>query len=110
MSQEKPSAATTGVPLSSTGFVLTSPDVVQGKLPDKHFLSAPYGFGCTGENVSPRLSWRDTPAGTKSFVLMVHDLDAPTGIGWMHWVVVNIPATATELPQGVSPDGKGLPD
>src|SRR5687768_14749611 len=85
-----------------SGFELTSPDVNDGRLDIKHILSKSYGFGCAGGNVSPRLCWRGAPAGTMSFVLTLHDLDAPTGIGWMHWVVVNIPASVAELPQGVS--------
>lgn len=69
------------------------------------------GFGCTGQNVSPALKWTGAPAGAKSFALQVHDPDAPTGgAGWWHWVVVNIPATATELPQGAgTADGNALP-
>lgn len=60
------------------------------------------GFGCTGGNVSPSLQWSGAPAGTKSFALLVHDPDAPTGgAGWWHWLVVNIPATAAALPKGI---------
>ena len=68
------------------------------------------GMGCTGQNLSPGLNWQNPPPGTKSFALMVHDPDAPTGgAGFWHWVVVNIPATATGLAQGVgAPDGKDL--
>lgn len=66
------------------------------------------GFGCTGENVSPALAWSGAPEGTQSFVLMVYDPDAPTGSGWWHWVVYNIPADTTELPAGAG-DGEGLP-
>ena len=67
-------------------------------------------FGCTGENLSPPLEWKNPPAGTKSFALMVHDPDAPTGSGWWHWVVYNIPAETTALPEGAgAADGKALP-
>jgi Raf kinase inhibitor-like YbhB/YbcL family protein len=58
------------------------------------------GFGCAGGNVSPALEWKHAPAGTKSFALTAYDPDAPTGSGWWHWVVVNIPATAASLPAG----------
>jgi len=90
-------------------FKITSPDVVDGKFKNEQLLSEPYGFGCSGGNVSPAFAWSGTPEGTKSFVLTIHDKDAPTGIGWMHWVVANIPATATEIPGGISPDGAKLP-
>lgn len=68
------------------------------------------GFGCTGKNISPKLTWSGAPAGTKSFAVTVYDPDAPTGSGWWHWVVYNIPATATELPEGAgTPTGANLP-
>jgi len=66
-------------------------------IPEKYSFNA---MGCTGQNVSPPLEWKNPPAGTKSFALMVHDPDAPTGSGWWHWVVYNIPADATSLPEG----------
>jgi Raf kinase inhibitor-like YbhB/YbcL family protein len=58
------------------------------------------GFGCTGNNVSPSLSWSGAPAATKSFAVSIYDPDAPTGSGWWHWVVFNIPAATTSLPKG----------
>lgn len=55
------------------------------------------GFGCTGNNESPQLSWKNAPKGTKSFAITMYDPDAPTGSGWWHWVVFDIPANIKEL-------------
>jgi Raf kinase inhibitor-like YbhB/YbcL family protein len=58
-------------------------------------------MGCTGESKSPALEWKNAPEGTKSFALLVHDPDAPTGgAGFWHWIVYNIPAGTTSLPEG----------
>jgi Raf kinase inhibitor-like YbhB/YbcL family protein len=92
----------------AAGFTLNSPAIKPNSmLTDAQVFN---GFGCTGKNISPALSWRGTPAGTRSFAVTVYDPDAPTGSGWWHWVVYNIPASATGLPEGAgSADGKGLP-
>lgn len=55
------------------------------------------GFGCEGENVSPHLSWHDAPRETQSFAITIHDESAPTGSGWWHWTVFNIPPDIHEL-------------
>lgn len=68
-------------------------------------------FGCNGRNVSPALEWSGAPRDTKSFALLVHDPDAPTGgAGFWHWIVFDIPAGATGLPKGAGKsDGAALP-
>jgi len=92
--------------LGAQGFVLSSPDVKPGRMlaPAQVFN----GMGCTGQNQSPALSWSGAPAGTKSFALTVYDPDAPTGSGWWHWVVYNIPVTTTSLPAGAGDPSKAL--
>lgn len=92
----------------AAGFSLGSPDVNERRpIPEKYVFN---GFGCTGENVSPAVVWMSPPKGTKSFALTVYDPDAPTGSGWWHWLVIDIPADAHGLPQGASdPAAKKLP-
>ncbi|MCI4671890.1 MAG: YbhB/YbcL family Raf kinase inhibitor-like protein [Bacteroidia bacterium] len=65
------------------------------------------GFGCTGENTSPQLSWRNAPEGTKSFAITMYDPDAPTGSGWWHWVVFNIPSDINSLVEGAGDVSNG---
>jgi Raf kinase inhibitor-like YbhB/YbcL family protein len=87
-----------GPALAADAFRLSSPDVAEGKtLAAAQVLN---GFGCTGGNVSPALSWTGAPADTKSFAVTVYDPDAPTGSGWWHWIVFNLPASVTSLPAG----------
>jgi len=68
----------------------------------------PSKYTCDGANVSPPLSWKDAPAGTKSFALIADDPDAPVGT-WVHWVAWNIPGTSSFLSEGITPSPK-LPD
>lgn len=63
-------------------------------------------FGCHGGNASPQLAWSGAPPGTKSFAILAFDPDAPTGSGWWHWVVFNIPASVTEIAFDASRAGK----
>lgn len=65
------------------------------------------GFGCQGRNQSPQLSWTGAPAGTKSFAITMYDPDVPTGSGWWHWLVYDIPAKVADLPSGAGTPGKG---
>lgn len=84
---------------ASHALELTSPELQPGQmLTAKQVFN---GFGCSGDNLSPALSWRDAPAGTQSFALTVYDPDAPTGSGWWHWLVVDLPASTRTLPGGI---------
>jgi len=97
------------IPLSAQAgdFRLTSPTIKSGVLTQEQEYN---GFGCTGANQSPALNWTPGPEGTKSYALTLYDPDAPTGSGWWHWVVYNIPASVTELPADAgNADGKLLP-
>ena len=82
--------------LLADNFTLSSSDL-EGQLTSKQVFN---GFGCTGENISPELSWKDAPKGTKSFAVTLYDPDAPTGSGWWHWLVFDIPKDKFTLPRG----------
>jgi Raf kinase inhibitor-like YbhB/YbcL family protein len=87
-------------------FTLTSTDFTEGDtLANAQIFNE---FGCKGGNVSPALAWSGAPAGTQSFALLMHDPDAPTGSGWWHWVVYNIPPATGSLPAGAGDPKKGL--
>ena len=102
--------ALTGTASAAGSFTLQADDLQNGSFTRKQLLSAEYGFGCTGNNQSPALSWKNAPVGTRSFLLTMHDPDAPTGgIGWTHWVVANIPAKVDRLPAGISVGDTKLP-
>ncbi|WP_420427461.1 YbhB/YbcL family Raf kinase inhibitor-like protein [Algiphilus sp.] len=69
------------------------------------------GFGCTGGNRSPQVSWSQLPEGTQSLAVTIYDPDAPTGSGWWHWIAYNIPADTTALEEGAgTADGDALPE
>lgn len=80
----------------AAGFALGSPDIKPNGTIAKKFEFN--GFGCSGENKSPALKWSGAPKDTKSFAVTVYDPDAPSGSGWWHWSVINIPANVSELP------------
>ncbi|HUO54868.1 MAG TPA: YbhB/YbcL family Raf kinase inhibitor-like protein [Rhodoblastus sp.] len=91
----------------ANAMTLTSPEIKPGgKIADEQVFN---GWDCKGGNVSPELVWTGAPKGTKSFVVTVFDSDAPTGSGFWHWSVANLPAGTTGLPKGAG-DGKGLPE
>ncbi|MDO4897046.1 MAG: YbhB/YbcL family Raf kinase inhibitor-like protein [Moraxella sp.] len=84
-----------------------SPEILhKGQLSNNQVANA---FGCNGENISPELNWSNAPNGTKSFVITVYDPDAPTGSGFWHWIVYNIPANIDKLQRNVASDATKLP-
>ena len=92
---------------AANAMTVTSPDIKPGgKIADEQVFN---GWDCTGKNVSPALAWSGAPKDTKSFAVSIYDPDAPTGSGFWHWWVANIPASATSLPKGAG-GGTGLPE
>lgn len=83
-----------GATIASAGEFTLKSDQIGGQLTIDQVFT---GFGCSGKNISPQLKWMNAPKNVKSFAITVYDPDAPTGSGWWHWVVFNIPADATEL-------------
>jgi hypothetical protein len=91
------------------GFRLTSTDLSDGTAVPLQFVHSDYG--CGGDNESPALSWHGAPQGTRSFAVTVFDPDAPTGHGWWHWAVANLPPSTTVLPRGSgNAQGHALPE
>ena len=84
-------------------FTLESKDL-SGQLTARQVFS---GFGCSGKNISPSLKWVDAPKDTKSFAVTVYDPDAPTGSGWWHWVMFNIPADIHQLKEDAGNPANG---
>lgn len=83
---------------SRQGFSVSSTDIVPNQLLN---LAQVYNsHGCNGQNISPELSWSNAPQGSKSFAIICHDPDAPHPTGWYHWLVVNIPATVSQIASG----------
>lgn len=78
-------------------FTLSSPTIKDGQTLPNAQVYDQGGYG--GQNRSPALQWKNAPENTKSFALSVYDPDAPTGSGFWHWYVINIPANINELPE-----------
>ncbi len=106
MTQNDPFARHPEVP----SFTVTSTTVADGARWGPDQMSGIFGVP-GGADVSPQLRWSGAPDGTRSYAVTVYDPDAPTGSGFWHWAVANIPADVTELPEGAGDDtGSGLPD
>jgi Raf kinase inhibitor-like YbhB/YbcL family protein len=94
------------IAVNAQSMTLTSADLKEGDTIANEQVFK--GFGCTGSNISPALSWSGAPSGTKSFALNIYDPDAPAGSGWWHWVVFNIPPGTMSLPKGAGDVKKKL--
>lgn len=110
----RPNRATPPIPYDYLAevpaFEVTSTDLTAGAPIDRRFV-ADANFGLDGDNVSPHLAWSGFPDDTQSFAVTCFDPDAPTGSGFWHWVLLDVPVSVTELATGAaSGDGSGVPD
>lgn len=91
-----------GSPAPATVRVTSAAFSEGGAIPNGSVFS---GFGCAGENHSPALAWSGLPEGTRSVAIVVHDPDAPTGTGFYHWVVFDLPGGTTSLADHAGAEG-----
>lgn len=92
--------------IAKPALSLTSVDVHSGEsLKSQQVFNS---WGCSGLNQSPQLAWENIPAGTKSFAVTMYDPDAPTGSGWWHWVMINVPVSVTQLETNAGAEGGKL--
>lgn len=97
-------SCSTNQAFSDSAFRIKSSDIkANSTITNKHVFD---GFGCSGENISPQISWQNAPKETKSFALTVYDPDAPTGSGWWHYVAINIPTKYSKLPANFGAENK----
>ena len=95
--------AITGLAGPAWAFEISSPAIgSDNTIPLKYTANS---FGCSGGDVSLPLQWKDVPAGAKSLAITMFDPDAPTGSGFWHWLVVNLPPTTTSLAEGAGTVG-----
>ena len=107
----KPIILALGV-LATTAFSASAIELSSKDIQEGHFMAKTFefsGFGCAGGNKSPDLQWKNLPAGTKSIAITAYDPDAPTGAGWWHWLVVDIPVDVNGLVQGAGSAGGKMP-
>lgn len=91
----------------SKKFTLYSPDIYDNKqIREEQVFD---GFDCDGQNLSPKLVWKNIPEGTKSFAITMYNKDAKTGSGWWHWVIYNIPNDTNSIEDNASRNKKFMP-
>ena len=101
-----PCLALAGGPAAAADFRVTLPGHEAGIFAAEEYFD---GFGCTGTNRPFDIVWSGAPAETRSFAVSVYDPDAPTGSGWWHWIVADLPAGTTRLTTGADTGDRALP-
>lgn len=106
MTRNNPFAGLPDVP----SFTLTSATIAEGEPLPAAQRSALFGVP-GGQDLSPDLTWSNAPEATRSYAVTAYDPDAPTGSGFWHWAVMNLPATVTTIPVGAgTKESDVLPD